>query len=84
LEKKVRTISDNKAIMTYYIDNNTRQTIRQEVDMQGRKMIMELINIDRTLCATRCYQGYNRTGVNQIIKEVKVAKTSFYQHFKSN
>ncbi|PKH52076.1 hypothetical protein CXF68_15845 [Tenacibaculum sp. Bg11-29] len=37
-------ITDNKAIMTFYIDINNRQIIRQEVDMQGRKMIMELIN----------------------------------------
>jgi AcrR family transcriptional regulator len=29
------------------------------------------------------HQGYNRTGINQIIKEAKVAKASFYQHFKS-
>lgn len=28
-------------------------------------------------------QGYNSTGVNQIIKEAKVAKASFYQHFES-
>ena len=28
-------------------------------------------------------QGYNATGVNQIIEEAKVAKASFYQHFKS-
>lgn len=28
-------------------------------------------------------QGYNSTGINQIIKEAKVAKASFYQHFKS-
>ena len=35
-------ISDNKAIMTFYIDSNTRQIIRQEIDMQGRKMVMEL------------------------------------------
>jgi hypothetical protein len=40
-------ISDNKVIMTFYIDINNRQIIRQEVDMQGRKMIMELINTDR-------------------------------------
>lgn len=37
-------ISDNKAIMTFYIDIDNRQLIRQEVDMQGRKMVMELIN----------------------------------------
>ena len=28
-------------------------------------------------------QGYNSTGINQIIDEAKVAKASFYNHFKS-
>lgn len=28
-------------------------------------------------------QGYNSTGINQIISEADVAKASFYQHFKS-
>lgn len=28
-------------------------------------------------------QGYNSTGINQIIAEANVAKASFYQHFKS-
>lgn len=28
-------------------------------------------------------QGYNSTGINQIIKESKVAKASFYDHFES-
>lgn len=28
-------------------------------------------------------QGYNSTGINQIISEAKVAKASFYQHFRS-
>lgn len=28
-------------------------------------------------------QGYNSTGINQIIAEAKVAKASFYQHFSS-
>ncbi|HSD07531.1 TetR/AcrR family transcriptional regulator [Flavobacterium sp.] len=28
-------------------------------------------------------QGYNSTGINQIIADSKVAKASFYQHFKS-
>ncbi|MCG8208452.1 TetR/AcrR family transcriptional regulator [Tenacibaculum finnmarkense] len=28
-------------------------------------------------------QGFNSTGVNQIIKEANVAKASFYDHFKS-
>ena len=35
--------------------------------------------------ATRLFhnQGYNNTGINQIILEASVAKASFYQHFKS-
>lgn len=28
-------------------------------------------------------QGYNSTGINQIIEDAKVSKASFYQHFKS-
>jgi AcrR family transcriptional regulator len=28
-------------------------------------------------------QGYNSTGINQIITEAEVAKASFYKHFKS-
>lgn len=28
-------------------------------------------------------QGYNSTGINQVISEASVAKASFYQHFKS-
>jgi Transcriptional regulator len=28
-------------------------------------------------------QGYNSTGINQIINEANVAKASFYQHFKT-
>lgn len=28
-------------------------------------------------------QGYNSTGINQIISEARVAKASFYSHFKS-
>ena len=29
------------------------------------------------------HQGYNNTGINQIIREAKVAKASFYHHFTS-
>lgn len=28
-------------------------------------------------------QGYNNTGINQVIDEAKVSKASFYQHFRS-
>ncbi len=28
-------------------------------------------------------QGYNSTGINQIISEAEVARASFYQYFKS-
>ncbi|SIT03062.1 transcriptional regulator, TetR family [Chryseobacterium ureilyticum] len=28
-------------------------------------------------------QGYNRTGINQIIEDANVSKASFYQHFRS-
>lgn len=30
-----------------------------------------------------CKQGFNSTGINQIVKHSKVAKASFYDHFKS-
>lgn len=29
------------------------------------------------------FQGFNQTGINQIIKEASVAKASLYQHFRS-
>lgn len=29
------------------------------------------------------HQGYNQTGINQIIRESKIAKATFYYHFKS-
>jgi AcrR family transcriptional regulator len=29
------------------------------------------------------HQGYNSTGINQIISEANVAKASFYQHFQN-
>ena len=28
-------------------------------------------------------QGYSNTGINQIIEEAKIAKSSLYQHFRS-
>jgi AcrR family transcriptional regulator len=42
-----------------------------------KKRIMEAVSV---LFAS---QGYNSTGINQIISEASVAKASFYQHFKS-
>ena len=37
------------------------------------------------IASTRLFhhQGYNSTGINQIIKEAKVAKATMYEHFKS-
>lgn len=35
-------ISNNKVISTYYIDKQTRKILKHEIDMGGRKMIMEL------------------------------------------
>ena len=37
------------------------------------------------ITSTRLFhsQGYNSTGINQIIKEAKVAKATMYEHFKS-
>ena len=45
--------------------------------MDTRKSILET--------ASRLFyiQGYNATGINQIIEEADVAKASLYQHFKS-
>ncbi|XYH09576.1 hypothetical protein AAFU52_11165 [Aquimarina macrocephali] len=36
-------ISNNTAIITYYIDTSTRKILKQEIDFDGRKMLMELI-----------------------------------------
>jgi AcrR family transcriptional regulator len=45
--------------------------------MQPRERILE------TAFTLFHKQGYNSTGINQIIADSKVAKASFYQHFKS-
>ncbi len=34
-------ISNNAAISTYYIDRSTRKILKQEIDLGGRKMLME-------------------------------------------
>ena len=36
-------ISNNTAIITYYIDTSTRKILKQEIDFGGRKMVMELV-----------------------------------------
>lgn len=36
-------ISNNTAIITYYIDMSTRKLLKQELDLSGRKMIMRLV-----------------------------------------
>lgn len=41
------------------------------------------IRIMETTFSLFANQGYNSTGINQIISESNVAKASFYQHFKS-
>ena len=39
------------------------------------------------ILSTACFlfhqQGYNNTGINQIIKDANVSKSSFYVHFRS-
>ncbi|MER3316701.1 MAG: hypothetical protein RIB79_00265 [Allomuricauda sp.] len=37
-------ISKNKAISTYYIDQKSRKILKQEIDLGGRKMVMELVD----------------------------------------
>lgn len=37
-------ISKNSAISTYYIEKESRKVIMQEIDLGGRKMIMELVD----------------------------------------
>ncbi|MEQ5790037.1 hypothetical protein J4E06_03170 [Muricauda sp. NFXS6] len=37
-------ISKNTAISTYYIEKESRKVLKQEIDMGGRKMVMELVD----------------------------------------
>jgi len=37
-------ISKNKAVSTYYIDQKSRKILKQEIDLGGRKMVMELVD----------------------------------------
>ena len=48
--------------------------------MKSLKPKERILNVAMTLFHQ---QGYNSTGVNQIIEEAAVARASFYQHYKS-
>lgn len=37
-------ISQNTAISTYYIEKESRKVLKQEIDLGGRKMVMELVD----------------------------------------
>lgn len=36
-------IQDRKTIVTYYLDSDTREVLKQEIDSNGRKMVMETV-----------------------------------------
>lgn len=54
---------------------NSRKMIHKEV--KPRQRILEAVS------HLFHYQGYNATGVNQIVQESGVGKSSLYQHFRS-
>ncbi|MCO6176057.1 hypothetical protein NHF50_13480 [Flavobacterium sp. NRK F10] len=37
-------ISDNEVVSTYYIEKSSRKVLKQEIDIKGKKMLMELID----------------------------------------
>ncbi|MCR9226792.1 MAG: hypothetical protein NXH90_05195 [Flavobacteriaceae bacterium] len=37
-------ISQNTAISTYYIERESRKVLKQEINLGGRKMVMELVD----------------------------------------
>jgi hypothetical protein len=41
--KTTDDIQDRKTIVTYYIDVTTREVLKQEIDSNGRKMVMETV-----------------------------------------
>ena len=41
--KTTDDIQDRKTIVTYYIDISTREVLKQEIDSNGRKMVMESV-----------------------------------------
>lgn len=41
--KTTDDIQDRKTIVTYYLDIDTREVVKQEIDSNGRKMVMETV-----------------------------------------
>lgn len=41
--KTTDDILDRKSVVTYYIDTSTRKALKQEIDSDGRKMVMESV-----------------------------------------
>ncbi len=41
--KTTDDIQDRKTIVTYYLDTSTREVLKQEIDSNGRKMVMESV-----------------------------------------
>ncbi|GAA5097245.1 hypothetical protein GCM10023210_32030 [Chryseobacterium ginsengisoli] len=41
--KTTDDIQDRKTIVTYYMDIDTREVLKQEIDSNGRKMVMETV-----------------------------------------
>lgn len=63
-----------------FLGINTRSHISQTKELLRMKVYDKIIQTASKLFHT---QGYNSTGINQIIAEAKVAKGSFYYNFKS-
>lgn len=68
--------------------------INRQTSLYVLKLVVYLFKINQLMISPKerimdvtfglfANQGYNSTGINQIISEAKVAKASFYQHFKS-
>ncbi len=51
--------------------------------MKGKNKVGARERIVETACRLFYTQGYNATGINQVIAEAEVAKASLYQHFPS-
>jgi len=63
--------------LSVYENNYLHLHILNDYQMLPKERILDTVSV------LFHKQGYNATGINQIIEEAKVAKASFYQHFKS-